>query len=196
MQVIKEELKPYIKSKPKNRELPLEGVEIHDNFLTDQYVKHLQSMFFDQNFPWSYSPFVGYTGQETKLSKEETDNHLYFIHRIYDNLRPIESPPFQVFDQLLPILDALEVRSLIRIRALLYVNQGKIIKHETHKDAPYPIKAALLYLNDNNGYTGFADGTKIESVANRVALFDGSLDHHSTTPTNCKDRIVININYT
>jgi len=195
MQVIKEELKPYIKSKPKNRALPFEGVEIHDNFLTDQYVKHLQNMFFDQNFPWSYSPFVGYTGQETKLSKEETDNHLYFIHRIYDNLRPIESSPFQVFDQLLPILEALEVHALVRVRALLYVNQTEQIKHEVHQDSPYPMKAALVYLNDNNGYTGFEDGTKVDSVCNRVALFDGSVPHYSATPTNAKERLVLNINY-
>lgn len=196
MQVIKEDLKPYIRSKPKNIELPFEGVEVHDNFLTDQYVKHLQSMFYDDGFPWNYSQFVGMKAKDSDLSEEETDNHLYFIHRIYDNLRPVEHPPFQVFDQLLPILEALEVRSLIRIRALLYVNQGKIIKHESHQDAPYSIKAALLYLNDNNGYTGFDDGTKINSVSNRVALFDGSSYHHSTTPTNCKERLVININYT
>ena len=195
MQVIKEELKPFINSKPKNRELPLEGVEIHDNFLTEPYLKHLQSIFFNQSFPWCYSPFVGYKLEDTKISKEERDNHLYLVHKVYDNLRPIEDS-FQTFDQFLPILEALEVRSLIRIRALLYVNQGKIIKHESHQDAPYPIKAALLYLNDNNGYTGFDDGTKINSVSNRVALFDGSSYHHSTTPTNCKERLVININYT
>ncbi len=196
MQVIKEELKPYIRSIPNNRELPFEGVEIHDNFLTGQYLEHLQKMLLDGGCPWNYSQFVGMRSENSNLSEEEVDNHLYFIHKIYENFRPVEHPPFQIFDQLLPILDALDVRSLIRIRALLYVNQGKIIKHETHKDAPYPIKAALLYLNDNNGYTGFEDGTKIESVANRIALFDGSLDHHSTTPTNCKERIVININYT
>ena len=194
MQVIKEELKPFINSKPKNRELPLESVKIHDNFLTDQYVKHLQSIFFNQSFPWCYSPFVGYNFQDTKISKEERDNHLYLIHKIYDNLRPIEDS-FQTFDQFLPILEALEVRSLVRIRALLYVNQTEQIKHESHQDAPYPMKAALVYLNDNNGYTGFEDGTKVDSVCNRLALFDGSIPHHSTTCTDAKERLVININY-
>jgi len=190
-----EELKPYIKSKPKNRELPFEGVEIHDNFLTDQYLEHLQNMFFDQGFPWNYSPFVGYSQNETKLTKEQSDNHLYFIHRIYDNLRPIEHPPFQVFDQLLPIFGALEVHALVRVRALLYVNQTEQIKHEVHQDSPHPMKTALVYLNDNNGWTGFEDGTKVDSVANRVALFDGSVLHHSATCTDAKERLVININY-
>tara|TARA_B100001996_G_scaffold359544_1_gene324860 strand:+ start:44 stop:631 length:588 start_codon:yes stop_codon:yes gene_type:complete len=194
MPVIKEELKTFINSKPKDRELPLEGVEIVDNFLTEPYLKHLQSIFFNQSFPWCYSPFVGEYPEASNLKKQETNNHLYFIHKIYDNLRPIEDS-FQTFDQFLPILEALKVRSLVRIRALLYVNQTVLIKHETHKDAQYPIKAALLYLNDSNGYTGFEDGTKVDSVCNRVALFDGSLDHHSTTCTDAKERLVININY-
>ena len=90
----------------------------------------------------------------------------------------------------------MEVRSLIRVRALLYVNQTEQIKHESHQDAPYPMKAALLYLNDNNGYTGFEDGTKVDSVCNRVALFDGSVPHYSATPTNAKERLVLNFNYT
>jgi len=194
MQVIKKELEPYINSIPSNRESPLEGVEIIDNFLTDQYVKHLQGIFFNQGYPWCYSPFVGDYPETSSLNDEEINNHLYFIHKIYDNLRPIEDS-FQTFDQFLPILEALKVRSLVRIRALLYVNQGEIIKHESHQDAPYPIRAALLYLNDSNGYTGFEDGTKVDSVCNRLALFDGSTYHHSTTCTDAKERQVININY-
>tara|TARA_B100001094_G_C18072917_1_gene741077 strand:+ start:113 stop:703 length:591 start_codon:yes stop_codon:yes gene_type:complete len=195
MQAIeKNDLKTFINNEPKHRESPSEGVEIIDNFLTNQYVTHLQNIFFNRSFPWCYSPFVGYNLQDTKVSKEERDSHLYFIHRIYEELRPIEDS-FQTFDQFLPILEALKIRSLVRIRALLYVNQGKLIKHEKHRDAAYPIKAALLYLNDSNGYTGFEDGTKVESVCNRLALFDGSTYHHSTTCTDAKERLVININY-
>ena len=39
------------------------------------------------------------------------------------------------------------------------------------------------------------DGTEIESRANRVLLFDPSKPHHSTSCTNDKRRVNININY-
>ena len=39
------------------------------------------------------------------------------------------------------------------------------------------------------------DGTKIESVANRVLLFDSSRPHSSTRCTDQKVRVNINLNY-
>ena len=50
-------------------------------------------------------------------------------------------------------------------------------------------------LPENDGYTRFEDGTKIESVANRVAVFESNLKHCGTTCTNTKSRVVINLNY-
>ena len=39
------------------------------------------------------------------------------------------------------------------------------------------------------------DGTKVDSVANRLLLFNSSLNHNSSTTTNAKGRYNININY-
>jgi hypothetical protein len=185
-----EELDIFINNKPNFRELPLESphrdIEVIDNFLTPNYVKKLQSVFFDKDFNWHYSPFVG----EVTYS----DRGLYFIHNIYENFR-ITEDKFDLWNGFLPILQALKVHSIMRLRALLYVNQGEIIEHEMHQDREYPHKTALLYLNDNNGYTGFEDGTKVESVCNRLVLFDGSMKHHSTTCSDAKERLVISINY-
>ena len=54
---------------------------------------------------------------------------------------------------------------------------------------------ALLSLNTCDGYTKLKDGTKIDSVANRVLLFDPCEEHCSTTTTNVKARFNINVNY-
>ena len=54
---------------------------------------------------------------------------------------------------------------------------------------------AIYYLNTNNGYTEFEDGTKIESIANRFFLFDGAIKHASTTTTNALARFNINFNF-
>ena len=53
----------FIKNHPNFKELPLESphrdIEVIDNFLTPNYVKKLQSVFFDIDFKWNYSPFDG-----------------------------------------------------------------------------------------------------------------------------------------
>ena len=92
-------------------------------------------------------------------------------------------------------LEVLNVKSIIRARVLLYPNQGKFIEHDPHVDFEYSHNAALLYFNDNDGYTKMEDGTKIESVANRNVIFDGSTPHNSTNCTNEKARFVLAVNY-
>ena len=57
------------------------------------------------------------------------------------------------------------------------------------------ITTAILYVNSNNGYTLFEDGTKVESVENRIVLFDSNLRHTGTTCTEEKVRIVVNFNF-
>ena len=72
----------------------------------------------------------------------------------------------------------------------------------------YEHKAALLYMNTCNGYTGmvnddwekgdgyqFDQGNRVESVANRLCLHDGSVPHYSTTCTDARKRLVLAINY-
>ena len=54
---------------------------------------------------------------------------------------------------------------------------------------------AIYYVNDNNGYTEFEDGTIIDSVENRVVIFSSEMLH---TGRNCTDenvRVIINLNY-
>ena len=55
-------------------------------------------------------------------------------------------------------------------------------------------KAAILYLNTNDGYTIIGD-EKVESIANRLLRFDATQMHHSTTCTDQQYRANINFNY-
>ena len=87
------------------------------------------------------------------------------------------------------------MNALVRARALLYTNQGRQIVHEKHVDFKFPHKTAVFYVNTNNGYTEFEDGTKVESVENRIVFFDGSKPHNSSTCTDQKIRVVVSINY-
>ena len=88
-----------------------------------------------------------------------------------------------------------EGSKLIRVKANLYLRTDEIEHHDTHVDYDFENNAAILYINTNNGLTVLEDGTEIESVANRLLFFDGSKPHHSTTCTDQKRRVNINVNY-
>ena len=99
------------------------------------------------------------------------------------------------FKCLKPLIDKLNVKSLIRIKANLYHKTEKLIFHKPHLDYDFKHKGAILYLNTCNGYTVLNGGTKIKSVENTLLLFDSSKTHNSTNCTDKKIRLNININY-
>jgi hypothetical protein len=68
----------------------------------------------------------------------------------------------------------------------------KDMEHFSHIPA---YKTAILYLNENDGYTALEDGTKINSIANRLVIFNGNTYHAPVNATNIRNRLVLNINY-
>ena len=84
--------------------------------------------------------------------------------------------------------------SLMRIKANLNVATKEYLTRELHTDFNVPCTTAIAYMNTNNGYTLFEDGTKVESKENRVVIFDSSL-RHAGIPTDKKRRVVINFNF-
>ena len=87
------------------------------------------------------------------------------------------------------------MKSIMRAKANLYPNCGELVEHDMHTDYNFEHQAAIFYVNTNNGYTKLKDGTKIESIANRVLIFKGNDLHCSTTCTDQQARININFNY-
>ena len=53
---------------------------------------------------------------------------------------------------------------------------------------------AIFYLNTNNGGTRF-ENDFVQSVANRLVLFDGPLLHETVVQTDSNVRMLYNINY-
>ena len=100
-----------------------------------------------------------------------------------------------------PIFEKLgiELSDLIKLRANLIPKNNKIIEHRLHTDIEseevHKFITGIFYLNTNNGYTHFEDGTKIESIANRLILFPTSMKHGGTTCTDSDTRVVLNMNY-
>ncbi len=112
-------------------------------------------------------------------------------HVFYSN----SVPKSEFFNELVPLLQKLGARCLIRIKGNLYPNTEILHEHPMHFDYKFCHSGAILSLNTCDGYTKLKDGTKIESVANRMVIFPANIKHTGTTCSDEKRRVVINFNY-
>ena len=73
------------------------------------------------------------------------------------------------------------------------------LEHPLHLDwynSPDNLLTSILYYNTNNGYTRCEDGTKIDSVANRLITFSNNIKHGGAVNTcDAIHRCVMNINW-
>lgn len=160
--------------------------EIHDDFLDADVFDELKSIFINNvNFPWYY-----YSGI-TSADQNEKDKH-QFVHTLYAENIGVTS---DFFRHMTPLLQRINVKNLIRIKANLGLRTDEHIEGGWHTDFDFDCKTAIFYLNTNNGYTLLEDDTKVESVANRFVTFDSSVEHSGVSHTDTKVRCLLNINY-
>lgn len=156
--------------------------KIIKDFTDLNLIYKIRSDLLGSEFPWYFTPYVAETN---------SGDGLYFSHLIYNNF----SPTSQYFQDFIPILNFLGVKSIVRIKANLFPKSERLIKHDWHSDYTFSHKGAVIYMNDNDGFTILEDGTEIKSVENTVLLFDPSIKHRSTNCTDQKVRLTINLNY-
>ena len=172
-------------------------VNVIDNFLRKEDHFNILSVLTDVKFNWHYNNSVVY---HNKASESLYD--FQFTHNFYKD-NNINSPYYSILS---PILMNLKCDLLFRAKANFRPCAPSIEISDMHIDIANPtlmekpevmavMKTAIYYVNANDGYTVFEDGTKVESLQNRVAIFPATTKHAGTTHTNSKNRIVININY-
>ena len=164
--------------------------EIIDNFLPQERFQIIKNTIIHADFPWYMSPFVASQEEAYMMKKMCDSGSSYFTHMFYSGFRV--SNQCSIFSEL---LRKLEVKSLIRIKANLYPSTEKRIHHAKHVDYDYKHRGAILYINTNDGLTVLEDGTEVESIQNRLLLFDPSKTHNSTTCTDDKCRVNVNFNF-
>lgn len=166
--------------------MKIDSYKVIDDFLPKAAFEELKRVHLDTHFPWFYIPFV---------AEEDDNDNFYFIHRFfYDN--KIKSDYFK--QCCLPLLNGIgyeNVKDIIRIKSNLFTKSPTQIEHGVHIDCDVDHITGVFSVNTNNGYTQFDDGTKIESIENRMLLFHGQKPHQSVSQTDTKQRINININY-
>jgi hypothetical protein len=95
-----------------------------------------------------------------------------------------------------PILAVVNPSAIMRIKANLTVATDRIIEYPFHVDIKnFKGTTAVFYVNNNDGYTIFKDGSVVESKENRLVIFNSEILHAGTTCTDAKIRCVINFNY-
>lgn len=162
--------------------------EIIDNVLTKSEHEKIKSTLFSGSFPWYIRKSIS-SNSFSKNLKEKND--FYFFHVLFEDFT-VRS---QHIDLVVPLIKTLNVRSLTRIKCNFYSNTDSLIYHDKHVDDEFEHFGAIYYVNDNDGYTIMEDGTKIESVANRLLKFEPWKPHSSTNCTDQIGRVNINFNY-
>lgn len=166
-------------------------MEIIDDFLNPFQIKNTKKILFSEEIEWYYSQ---YTVHKKNEEEDNLDNY-QFTHVFYCHETGTRS---RTFDIITPIIEKLGVTKLIRAKANLNPRTYEPFVHEFHEDVTEVYagaKSAIIYLNTNNGYTVFDDGTKVDSIENRALLFDSQQVHAGVTCTDQKVRIIISVVY-
>lgn len=160
-------------------------VVIKDNLLEKKDLANIQNTVLSPDFPWFLNNVLSFPHNEKDL------DNIQFIHAFHHS----HSIRSNYVDIILPIINKINPKSLIRIKANIMPRRESIVEHGYHVDFDFPCKTAVFYINTNNGYTKFESGEVVESVENRLVIFDSQNAHTGTSTTDSQYRAVINFNY-
>jgi hypothetical protein len=156
-----------------------------DNFLSDDEFIKVRDVMMGDWVPWYLN-----------IGKVFTDDDGYQLTHTFYNENCVKS---EWLNHLKPIVVKLEAVSLLRIKANLTPKESEHRLTEFHCDVGHKQRegwcTSIFYINTNDGYTALKDGTKIESVANRLLTFPSATMHAGSACTNENVRVLINFNY-
>lgn len=166
-------------------------MEVIDNFLPPLQLEDVQKYCLGSDCLWTYQPTVTHKDGQTDRPQ--------FIHGFYRDNQP---DYHNDINSIYPILNILQPISIFRIKMNRITRTPDIMTNTFHQDM-YGLTdekmkqwtTAIFYVNSNDGYTEFEDGTKVESVENRLVSFSSDTMHRGTSTTNEDARVIINFNY-
>lgn len=171
--------------------------EIIDNFLPEEEFYRIKNLIvYNGEFPFYISDIVAFPKNNIESEKESRYWDSYIAHTIYDNDVPY-SDYYNLFADIF-IKKFKEMRifkSLLRIKVNYYPATEEIKEHYQHVDTDFESCGAVYSLNTCDGFTRLHDGTRVDSIQNRIVFFDSSKPHNSSTTSNTKGRYNINFNF-
>jgi|TARA_R100001530_G_scaffold98012_1_gene68140 hypothetical protein len=201
--------KDYMNADFRFTEVPLKKnlkAYIYDNCLPVDVFKGIQKTLLGLDFPWYYNEGALYN-QDTQydpvaspIKNYQNNLNVYqFTHSFFREGDYAWSSSTHV---IVPILNVLEPRAWIRVKANLGPREPKPLVGGWHYDSYYNNNkpyddtiTGVLHINTNNGYTLLETGDKIESVENRLVLLPCNTLHTGITQTDTKVRVLLNFNF-
>ena len=156
--------------------------KIIDNFLQKDVLISFQNLLMSTTLPWYW---------RENMTK---DDNFFFNYCFYNN----HAPTSVFFNEFItPMLIKLKCNAPIEVRANLMLKKNICYNSNFHIDKNFNCKTAIFYVNTNNGYT-ILDKIKkirIDSIENRMLVFDSKILHAAFSQTDTERRIVVNFNY-
>ena len=163
-------------------------LKVLDNFLPQNQFKPIQDFFFSGELDWRWNDSIA--------GKNDSLNNFQFNHVFFNTRNPYLDRKYSPYSNYLkPIFLKLAPMYTLRVKANLRPRTSFPHKGNWHTDIDIDSLTAIYYLNSNNGYTEFESGEIINTIENRIIIFDSNLKHRGVSCTDQKRRIVLNINY-
>ena len=185
----------------------MNDIIVLDDVIPLQHQEFLESYYLSGDHKWYFQKDITFDASQ---EKDKIVNHYGFANLIYDvQSKAIIGPDFY---NALPLLyqalskSNMQLETVLRMRAFLQlpVATDETTVNNPHIDMPISHTVLLYYLTDADGDTyiynePFKSDTytikqKVTPKRGRCVLFNGSLYHSSSRPTNNK-RCVLNINF-
>ena len=159
-------------------------ITVIDSFLDKSDLEDLKGIVLSDYFPWYLNDGVSFPA----------DGEIQFTHTTFKDGNWCSSYTLGGLDIL---KEKLNFETIVRAKFNLIQRTPYLVEHDLHIDVEDTknTKTAILYLNTNDGYTRFENGKKIQSVENRLLLFDADMKHGGTSCTNKRYRAVFNLNF-
>lgn len=166
-------------------------IRVYDNFLPPEVFAELQGTLFGPDFSWFFNNSIVYSNEYETVADEKYN--FQFVHTVYKNYVPYSD----LWGLLTPLTKRINATAWVRVKCNLVTRTETPIVHDMHVDMEGDFQGitGVLYINDNDGKTVFADGRECQPKANRLVLFDPHLMHSGTSCTDQKVRVVINLNF-
>ena len=162
--------------------------KVTDNFLDTGTFNTLSNELLMPTFPWYPSSIDAEDHESNRL------RNMQFVHYFYENNMAMDG-----CNILFPLVKKIDPLAVLRIKGNITLQHDTQLKHNLHVDITNTtnptVMVSIFYLNTNNGWTEFEDGTKIHSVANRLVTFPNYIKHTSVSCSDQTYRMVLNLNY-
>ena len=169
-------------------------IEIYDDIVPSKLINSIEESILDKSMKWTYVQ---------NITAENSKKYLPgFINRFISKALKLYEPRCFYFSQILYYLaNKLDINiiDIIRGRAFLQLPTTKSISNDIHVDLDFSHWVCLYYVCDSDGDTIFYDDNeneikRISPKKGRIAFFDGSIKHCSSTPSKTH-RIIINFDF-